>query len=148
MNKRKSIAEIEAEESEEEVDGILRDGQSVRVSLFMRDGAINPDLTPTQRGKAMHQTGDAAARRYGLSDALQLHKPGFRRNTDAGALARVQQAYTDAESADANAWKGAARNHDAGDKPPPQRQDPGLDAREAAYLAYDEEMATAYLRGK
>jgi hypothetical protein len=152
MNKRKSIAEIEAEESEEEVDGILRDGQSVRVSLFMRDGAINPDLTPTQRGKALHQTQaeDAIARRYGLEGVGQLHKPGFRRNSDAAALARVQQAYTDAETADANAWKGGhlRQGHAKVAPAPDQPQDPGLDAREAAYLAYDEEMATAYLRGK
>jgi len=107
MNKRrKSIAE----EEEEELDDILRDGQSVRVPLYLRDGAISPDLTPHQRAKALHQTqtADAVARRYGLSDAMQLHKPGFRRNTDVAALARVQQAYTDAETADANAWKGAA----------------------------------------
>jgi hypothetical protein len=105
MNKRKkSIAE-----EEEELDDILRDGQSVRVPLYLRDGAINPDLTPTQRAKALQQTQteDAVARRFGLTDAMQLHRPGFRRNTDAGALARVQQAYTDAETADANAWKGA-----------------------------------------
>src|SRR6476469_190635 len=111
MKRRKSIAEIEAEEEEQEqeVDGILRDGQSVRVSLFMKDGSISPDLTPHQRAKALHQTqtADAVARRFGLSDAMQLHKPGFRRNTDVAALERTRQAYAAAETADANAWKGA-----------------------------------------
>ena len=54
---------------------------------------------------AARQTEDAVARRFGLSDALQLHRPGFRRNTDAGALARVQQAYTAYDAADAQAYK-------------------------------------------
>ena len=52
--------------------------------------SINPRLTPTQRGKAAQQTEDAVARRFGLTDGLQLHKPGFRRVTDAAALERVQ----------------------------------------------------------
>jgi hypothetical protein len=115
MNKRrKSIAEVEAEEEEENEEnedqrsGILKDGQSVRVSLFMRDGStINPDLTPTQRAKALHQTQteDAIARKYGLSDARQLHRPGFRRNTDAAALERSRAAYAAYDAADAVAYK-------------------------------------------
>ena len=43
-------------------DAILRDGQSVRVPLYMRDGVINLNLAPTQRGKALQQTEDAVAR--------------------------------------------------------------------------------------
>src|SRR6476660_5907723 len=107
MNKRKKSI---AEEEEEELDDILRDGQSVRVPMYLRDGAINPDLTPTQRAKALQQTQteDAVARRFGLTDAMQLHKPGFRRNTDVAALERTRQAYADADTADANAWKGAS----------------------------------------
>ena len=108
------------EDDEDERSGILRDGQRVRVSLFLKDG-INPDLLPHQRAKALHQTEDAVARRFGLSDALQLHRPGFRRNTDVGALARVQQAYTDAEMADAEAWRNPAVRLDykeyGGDEP-------------------------------
>ena len=82
---------------------------------------------------------------------MAMHKPGFRYLTDAnrraiGDAAKVK-AYQEAETADANAWKGAARNHDAGDKAPPQRQDPAIDAKQAAYEQYDREMATAYLRG-
>jgi hypothetical protein len=144
------MAEIEAEEeeTEDERSDILRDGQRVRVSLLMRDGAINPDLLPHQRAKALHQTEDAVARRFGLSDAQQLHRPGFRRNTDVAALARVQQAYADAEAADANAWKGGPlrQGHGKVEPAPDQRQD--LDAKQAAYEAYDREMAQAYLRGK
>ena len=75
----------------EDDENILRDGQSVRVPLYLRDGAINPDLTPTQRGKAAQQaqTQDAVARRFGLTEGLQLHKPVYRRVTDAAALERV-----------------------------------------------------------
>src|SRR6476646_4151800 len=103
MNKRKkSVAE-----EEEELDDILRDGQSVRVPLYLRDGSISPDLTPHQRAKALHhtQTADAVARRYGLSDAIQLRRPGFRRNTDAGALERSRAAYAAYDAADAVAYK-------------------------------------------
>ena len=53
----------------------------------------------------MQQTEDAVARRFGLSDGLQLHKPGFRRDTDAAALARVQEAYAAYDAADAAAYK-------------------------------------------
>jgi hypothetical protein len=92
---------------EEENDGILRDGQSVRVPLYLKDGSINPDLTPTQRGKAAQQVQDqdAVARKFGLADALQMHKPGFRRVTDAAALERVQEAYRAYDAADAQAYK-------------------------------------------
>ena len=86
-------------------DAILRDGQSVRVPLYMRDGVINLNLAPTQRGKALQQTEDAVARRFGLQDGLQLHRPGFRYNTDSAALARTRQAYADADQEAANAWR-------------------------------------------
>ena len=35
--------------------GLVNDGHSTTVKLYMHDGAINPDLTPTQRGKAMQK---------------------------------------------------------------------------------------------
>ena len=50
----------------------------------------------------------ALARRFGLTDGLQLHRPGFRYNTDAAAVERTRQAYADADAADANAWKDTA----------------------------------------
>jgi hypothetical protein len=145
--------------------GILRDGAVTRVRLVMRDGAINPNLLPHQHGKAMHQTEDAVARRFGLSDGLQLHKPGFRRVTDAAALERVQQAYANVDAAAANAWRsdasGSFRGQQAGDQcmingapghlndklecVPDRRQDAAtVDAKAAAYEAYDREMANAW----
>ncbi len=128
------------EELEEENDSILRDGQSVRVSLFMKDGAINPNLLPHQKAKAAQQTEDAVARRFGLTDALQLHRPGFRRNTDAAALERVRQAYNDAEAADANAWKATTP---AKLECVPDRR-ATADTKAQAYADYDREMADAW----
>jgi hypothetical protein len=44
------LSEYEEEEEEEEYgDAILKDGQTLRVPLYMRDGAINPNLLPHQR---------------------------------------------------------------------------------------------------
>ena len=134
--------EEKLEELGENEDAILRDGQSLRVPLDLRDGSTNPDLTPTQRGKAMYQTEDAVARRFGLSDALQLHRPGFRRVTDAAALERAQVAYAAYDAADANAWRG-----NSSVKPPaPRTEEPRLttDARAEAYRLYDEEQSNAW----
>lgn len=101
------LEELEEEDSR----GILRDGQSVRVPLYMRDGSINPSLTPTQRAKAQHdqQTADAQARKFGLQDALQLHRPGFRYNTDAAARTRIAQAYEAYDAATQTPGKPPAR---------------------------------------
>ena len=168
--RRKPEEEEEQEEEEENEDSILRDGQSQRVPLFMRDGAINPDLTPSQRAKAMaaQQTEDAVARRFGLRDALQLHRPGFRYNTDCAALERSRQAYADADQQAANAWKrdatGTFRGQQEGDLctingapghlrkvngkfecVPDRSQDAAaFDAKAQAYEQYDREMANAW----
>ena len=45
-------------------------------AVVLKDGSINPNLTPTQRGKAAQQTEDAVARRFGLTDALSFTVPG------------------------------------------------------------------------
>ena len=149
--------------------GILRDGAVTRVRLVMRDGAINPRLTATQRAKAAQQTEDAVARRFGLTDGLQLHKPGFRRVTDAAALERVQQAYNDVDAAAPSAWRsdasGSFRGQQAGDQcmingapshlndklecVPDRRQDAAtFDAKAQAYADYDREMANAWRMNK
>ena len=102
------IASTYEEENEENEDALLKDGETFRVPLYMRDGAINPDLTQSQRAKAgaHQQYQDAAARKFGLTDGLQLHRPGFRYNTDAAAQERTRQAYNDYDAADANACEG------------------------------------------
>ena len=133
------LEELEEEDSR----GILRDGQSVRVPLYMRDGSINPSLTPTQRAKAQHdqQTADAQARTFGLQDALQLHRPGFRYNTDAAARTRIAQAYEAYDAADTNAWKATSTTATPDDVP---NRRATADAKAQAYAEYDREMANAW----
>ena len=107
--------ELDPDELEEKLEeegafdsrGLLKDGHSTTIKMYMKDGSINPNLTATQRAKAAQQTQtqDAVARRFGLTDGLQLHRPGFRRVTDAAALERVQEAYRAYDSADAAAYK-------------------------------------------
>ena len=76
--------------------GLLRDGKSVRVSLMMRDG-----MSSLQRSIAE----DAAARRFGLRHALDLHQPGPRFCTDAVANDAREQAYLDMVEDMQNAWR-------------------------------------------
>ena len=166
---------LEEEEDSAFRDGILRNHAVARVPLYMKDGSINPNLTPTQRGKAAQQTQDAVARRFGLTDGLQLHRPGFRRNTDSAALERSRQAYADADTQAANAWRGndqragdpctvrgpeypldfgsagtlQKRNGDWVCVPNKKRHDAAaLDSKVAAYADYDREMANAWRGGK
>jgi hypothetical protein len=104
--RREELDPDELEERlEEEEDGILRDGQHSHVPMFLRDGSVNPNLLPVQRAKAAQHTEDAVARRFGLTDGLALHRPGFRRVTDAAALERILRAYNDYDAADAVAYK-------------------------------------------
>ena len=117
--------ELDPDELEEKLEeegnfdrrGLLKDGRSTRISLYMRDGSPNPRLTPTQRSIAATNTEDAVARRFGLTDGLQLHRPGFRRVTDAAALERSRQAYAAYDAADAVVYKPAERTvHTGGNK--------------------------------
>jgi hypothetical protein len=96
---------FEVATEEEEEDGILQDGQSVRVPLYLKDGATNPALNATQRAVAE----DKAARSFGLNDALALHKPGFRDARDSSAIDRLEQAYRAADLADAERYKSLQR---------------------------------------
>jgi hypothetical protein len=73
--------------------GILRDGRSVRVSLMMRDAAMADSM---QRD---------AARRFGLGDALALHKPGQRLQVDEAARAHVEEVYQDEKRKLQDAWR-------------------------------------------
>ena len=84
------------EEEEEQDDSIVADGGRVRVRLDMMDAV--------QRDVAKHApTGIDPAR----------HRPGFRDSRDTAALDALEQAYRDADLADANAWQ----SHDEGDHP-------------------------------
>jgi hypothetical protein len=162
MARRKTIqrdpygSELSEFEEEEEEDGLLKDGQTLRVPLYLKDGAINPDLTPTQRAKAI------AARQPlvndGTSNPMAMHRPGFRYHADA-----TQRAISDAVKAEAlqevdeisaNAWRGHADGHlrqgnSKFERVLNRRQDAAtFDAKQAAYEHYDREMAVAWRIGK
>jgi hypothetical protein len=111
---------------------VLKDGHALRVPMFLADGTtINPKLTFEQRlvaqkvqqdlrdkatatrdaeqqlGKGGRQTfSDADARRYGLADGRQLHRPGFRFNgADPYARDSAIIALADYDAAAESAWK-------------------------------------------
>jgi hypothetical protein len=144
------------EEEENEDAAILQDGQRVRVSLFMRDGTtINPNLTPSQRAKALHNQPLVTD---GSSNPMAMHKPGFRYLSDARQRAIndgiKNEAYQEVEKAAANAWRntGGMESNTGTGAPGRSASAPAprdaADAKAAAYAAYDAEMAVAYLRGK
>src|SRR5262249_41245945 len=105
------------EEEEEQDDGIIADGERVRVPLLMMDGSRNPALSPLQRAVAGDQGPTKLLVSDGTGNSLNLHKPGFRCSTDMAqrqaADAALAQAYQEVALRDANAW----RDSDTGGHP-------------------------------
>ena len=123
--------------------GLLKDGRRVRVPLMMRDG-----MSPLQRSVAE----DAAARRFGLRNALDLHQPGPRFCTDAVANDAREQAYQEMCDELVNAWRtpsaplpapGAAAR-DAEPARPVYDAAEGRRIKQAAYDAMVAEMCSAW----
>src|SRR5664279_5802595 len=91
-------------------DDILKDGQTLRVPMIMRDGSPNPTLTPVQRA--------VAATRAAMTFDAASHRPGHRYANNAAPLndaqrlrygvfdAAKEKAYSDAESDLTNSWRG------------------------------------------
>jgi hypothetical protein len=79
---RKVRAQLDDDDFEV-VDGteVLKDGRSIRVPLFQMDAAVD-DL---QRSVMLDTIERERARRFGLRDAADLRKPGFRYNTSDAA---------------------------------------------------------------
>jgi hypothetical protein len=161
-------------------DGILKDGRSLVVPMFMADGSINPKLTFEQRlvaEKAQQALRDKAttkkeapmkhpytmadAQRFGLQDASALSRPGFRYNgADPYARDAAIIAHKDYDVDAESAWKGEkARNPDeegaedpraggylkaAADKSPVSTNADSLSARDAARIAYEDELTNAW----
>jgi hypothetical protein len=124
----------------EDDDTILKDGERLTVPMFMRDGAINPNLNPVQRAIAATRdtaTFDAASHRpghrYPSGTNDSLHQPGFRYGVHDAAMER---AYADAERDLTNAWN----SNKAG------RTDamPVADSREAAYSDYQRNLEKSW----
>jgi hypothetical protein len=84
---------------------VLKDGRSIKVPLFLRDGAINPDLNEVQRAMAL----DAVARRNAS------HRPGFRYGVkDAAARDARRQSYIDYETELQTAYQNPPNNESTG----------------------------------
>ena len=139
---------------ENDDDDVLRPGQTLRVPMMFRDG-----MSPMQRSVVDAKMARDVAKRFGLNDALDLHKPGQRFCTDQAARARVEQARAEWIDEMTTAWQrqpdaappaGAINGADGrlvrrGDLPmcEPVRQD-AMDARERAYREMFDDLQNAW----
>jgi hypothetical protein len=118
-------------------DPVLRDGETLRVPLHMRDGST-VDLEPW-----VH------ASRLGLDDGLALHRPGPRYCTDEAGVDAKAQAYADGVREMCDAWKTPARPPagpgNANDREVARMHDTG-DAVRDAYLDQVADMTSAWER--
>ncbi len=78
-------------------DDVLRDGETQRVPMMLRDGST-VDLEDWQRDWVY-------ASRLGLDDALALHKPGPRYLTDQAGLDAKARAYEEGVREMCDAWR-------------------------------------------
>jgi hypothetical protein len=141
---------------------ILKDGQTLRVPMIMRDGAPNRDLTPLQleiarasRQRDAQQNHMTVVDALGRSDQLHLRRPGARYfSADGhGVEHAVQQTlramrgqmYDDIKEEVSNRWRTPSQPPSAypvegrSDAKSDAKSDamPVTDTREAAYEAYD-----------
>ena len=89
-------------EEEDDDDGVLKPNRILRVPMMMRDGMSAIQRTSSRSDEKMRRH---AAQRFGLNDALDLHKPGQRFSVDAAARARVEQARAEGIREMCDAWK-------------------------------------------
>ena len=142
-------------------DDILKDGQTLRVPMIMRDGAPNRDLTPLQleiarasRQRDAQQNHMTVVDALGRSDQLHLRRPGARYAVyDAGSnehavqqtlRAMRDEAYAFASADASNAWKKGG-NREIG-----MSLDSAsiTDARERAYEDYQNYISNAWRAGR
>jgi hypothetical protein len=144
-------------------DDILKDGQTLRVSMMMRDGSPNRDLTPLQleiarasRQRDARQNHMTVVDALGRSDQLHLRQPGARYAVyDAGSNEQAMQmqqtlramrdeAYASASADASNAWK------KGGDREIGMSLDSAsiTDARERAYEDYQNYISNAWRAGR
>ena len=115
---RRRHNEDDDEDTPFDADGILKDGRSARVALFMRDS-----MSPLQR--AVMQDAQEAGRDRILSNAmdartqvvdafgnggLALQRPGPRylSSPEHSTRDEIERAYREREQQDSNAWRGLA----------------------------------------
>jgi hypothetical protein len=94
-----------------EDDEILKDGETLTVKMYMKDGSPNPALTPVQRA--------IAATRDAMTFDAASHRPGHRYANDAAPLNDAQRlrygvfdgakekAYSDSDRDLTEAWRGS-----------------------------------------
>jgi hypothetical protein len=145
--------ELEEWEEEDafEPNGLLKDGYSLRVPLYMKDGTPVDDgfsraiVDSYKRGRSGIDAG-AVLVTDGSDDPWALHRPGPRYLADAtarnAANAELAKAYAEYDAEQSERWRGnnklecvPARKTDAR---------PVMDAVEQAYTEYDKEMAEAW----
>jgi hypothetical protein len=99
---RKVRAQLDDDDFEV-VDGteVLKNGRSIRVPLFQMDAAVD-DL---QRSVMLDTIERERARRFGLRDAADLRRPGFRYNTSDAARDARQEARERYLDELENAWR-------------------------------------------
>jgi hypothetical protein len=83
-------------------DVVIRDGQRIVVPMAMKDS-----MSPIQRAvvEDAERRADDAAKRLGLADALDLHRPGQRFSTDQAACDARERAYQDSKRELQDAWR-------------------------------------------
>lgn len=125
---------------------ILKDGGVFRTSLMMLDGA--DEILRNTAIDAAKQRGSkrgftmADARRFGLEDGSQMHRPGWRFNTDATAAEKIALAHAVHDCEDEAAYRGGKADAVV---PRTSASDGVRDERQAAYLDYERELSLAYL---
>jgi hypothetical protein len=98
-------------EEEDDDAGVLQPNRILRVPMMMRDSAQREVAEHFQRLRT-----EDAAKRFGLSDALDLCRPG-QRFADADARARVEEVYQDEKRKLQSAWQTpVARGAQPGDQ--------------------------------
>jgi hypothetical protein len=156
---RDPFGRLESTYEEEESNDILRDGETLRVPLYLKDGSPNLELTPLQRLVATSQNKLLVS--DGTDDPLALNRPGFRYSTDAAqradAASRLAEAYEAKELADAEAWRShddhllntsvrsLSRDKKEGDRCVPDQQQDAQSVGDA-YAEYDLYMQNAWRR--
>jgi hypothetical protein len=81
-------------------DDVLQPGQTLRVPMIFRDS-----MSEIQKSVADAKMARSVAQRFGLNDALDLHKPGQRFSVDAAARAHVEEVYQDEKRKLQEAWR-------------------------------------------
>jgi hypothetical protein len=133
---------------EDDDDRILKDGETLTVKMYMKDGSPKPGFSPLQRAIA-------AATHDAVTFDARLHQPGYRHGTnDAAPLndaqrlrygvfdAAKERAYADRDRDLTNSWRGSkspptgsypeGTSHEGDNNRPDTQQ-----TMDAAYSEYD-----------